>query len=109
MSPEEQRAFAAAKSRDIRGFRKLTKAAVAAGEVDLIDLLQQGHDTDPRLLKMRIEAMLQSVPGIGPRRAFTIAHRTQLRPIDTFGHCAPSKREAVVQQLRKHAAGRATL
>ena len=67
MSPE-QRADALAKAKLANAERARVKAGLKAGATTLADVLDAAADNEP-LAKMKVSALLQSLPGVGKARA----------------------------------------
>ena len=84
-------ALAGEKAVAARRERAALKAALAAGEINIFDVINDGRES---IQRMRIRELLDAAPGIGERRAFTIMEKTgisQGRRISGLG----------IHQLRK--------
>ncbi|MSZ66930.1 MAG: guanylate kinase, partial [Actinobacteria bacterium] len=66
-------ALAGEKAVAARRERAALKAALAAGEINIFDVINDGRES---IQRMRIRELLDAAPGIGERRAFTIMEKT---------------------------------
>ena len=66
-------AVAGEKAVAARRERAALKAALAAGEINIFDVINDGRES---IQRMRIRELLDAAPGIGERRAFTIMEKT---------------------------------
>ena len=66
-------AVAGEKAVAARRERAALKAALAAGEINIFDVINDGRES---IQRMRVRELLDAAPGIGERRAFTIMEKT---------------------------------
>jgi guanylate kinase len=66
-------ALAGEKAVAARRERAALKAALAAGEINIFDVINDGRES---IQRMRVRELLDAAPGIGERRAFTIMEKT---------------------------------
>ena len=66
-------ALAGEKAVAARRERAALKAALAAGEINIFDVINDGRES---IQRMRIRELLDAAPGIGESRAFTIMEKT---------------------------------
>lgn len=71
LTPAERKA-ALAKAAAARQERARVKEQIKRGEIPLIEVLLSEN---PAILKMRVKAMLEAVPGVGVVRAIAIMER----------------------------------
>jgi predicted N-acetyltransferase YhbS len=75
----EQRAAALAKAGAARKTRAALRERLKRGEVSFADVLVLG-DTDEVIGKMRVSAVLESMPGVGKVRAQRIMEKLSISP-----------------------------
>jgi transposase len=76
---EEQRAAALQKAAEARKVRAELKDRLKRGGVTLTEVLKQA-DTDEVLGKMKVSALLESMPGVGKVRAAQIMEQLEIAP-----------------------------
>lgn len=96
-----QRADALLKAADARGIRAEVKAQLKKGTVTLAGVIEQGQ-TDATIGKMKIQALLEALPGVGKIRATQIRERLGIaenRRIAGLGHQQRAALEAEFQPV----------
>ena len=73
----EDRAAALAKASQVRAERAEVKTRLKAGAVTLPELIARGADDDV-IGKMKVSALVQSMPGVGKVRAAQIMERLRI-------------------------------
>ena len=73
----EDRAAALAKASQVRAERAEVKTRLKAGTVTLPELIARGADDDV-IGKMKVSALVQSMPGVGKVKAAQIMERLQI-------------------------------
>ena len=73
LSPEQRRA-ALTKAAEARRARAAVKSRLKSGELTIVDVITMAQ-TDEIMAKMRVTALLESMPGVGKAKAATIMDR----------------------------------
>ena len=76
LTPED-RAAALAKASQVRAERSELKTRLKAGAITLPDIIARGADDDV-IGKMKVAALVQSMPGVGKVRAAQIMERLRI-------------------------------
>ena len=94
----EQRTAALEKAAAVRKVRADVKAGLKAGTVTLPGVLLKGADDD-LFGKIKVAALLQSMPGVGSVRAGQIMERLGIDPSRRVRGLGPNQRQALVQEF----------
>ncbi len=97
MTPE-QRAGALVKARAAGAERARVKAGLKSGATTVPDVLDAALESEP-LAKMRVSALLQAVPGIGPARAAQVMERLKIDGKRRLGGLGPNQRQALADEF----------
>lgn len=97
MSPE-QRAQALEKAKAANTERARVKAGLKSGETTLADVLDAAGESEP-LAKMKVAALLQAVPGVGPKRAAQVMERLGIPADRRIRGLGPNQREALADEF----------
>ncbi len=94
----EQRARALEKAAEARLRRAEFKRDLKAGKISLSAALDRAK-SDDTLGKMRVSALLASLPGIGAAKSKAIMERTKISENRRIGGLGPHQREALIKQF----------
>ena len=94
----EQRAAALEKAAAARRVRAELKARLKAHGTSLADVLQSG-ETDEAIGKMKVEALLEALPGVGKVRAQRIMERLEISPSRRVRGLGAKQREALQREF----------
>lgn len=94
LSPEQRQA-ALEKAAIARRRRADLKKSLKAGETRLSEVLTLAKE-DEIVAKLRVSALLESMPGIGTAKARQIMDRTGISPSRRVGGLGPHQREALI-------------
>ena len=94
----EQRAAALEKAAAARKARAALKVRLKSSGTSLDDVLQDG-DTDEVIGKMKVVAVLESMPGVGKVRAQKIMERLEISPSRRVRGLGAKQREALVREF----------
>ncbi|AZQ76522.1 integration host factor [Flaviflexus ciconiae] len=94
LSPEQRQA-ALEKAAIARKRRADLKKSLKAGETRLSEVLTLAKE-DEIVAKLRVSALLESMPGIGTAKARQIMDRTGISPSRRVGGLGPHQREALI-------------
>jgi hypothetical protein len=94
----EQRAASLARAAEVRRERAEVKNRLKAGTVTLPDILTRGADDDV-IGKIRVESLLQSVPGVGKVRAGQIMERLGIDPSRRVRGLGVNQRSALEREF----------
>ena len=90
----EQRAAALEKAAAARKARAEVKERLKKSGVSISDVLKQG-ETDEVIGKMRVSAVLESLPGVGKARAAKIMERLEISPTRRVRGLGANQRKAL--------------
>jgi hypothetical protein len=90
----EQRAAALEKAAAARKARAEVKERLKKNGVSIAEVLNQG-DTDDVIGKMRVSAVLESMPGVGKARAAKIMERLEISPTRRVRGLGANQRKAL--------------
>ncbi len=96
----EQRAAALESAMRTRTFRAELRVALKAGVQDPIVILQAGAD-HPNYSKLRVQWLLESLPGIGPVRCEQLMHELGIANSRRVGGLNERHRALLVGALQK--------
>lgn len=91
----EQRSEALEKAAEARRIRAGVKKELKAGELKLSDVIKRA-ESDEIIAKLRVNALLESLPGIGAAKAARIMDDARISPTRRVGGLGPHQREALV-------------
>ena len=91
----EQRQAALEKAAVARKKRAELKKSLKAGEIRLSEVIEIAKD-DEVIAKLRVSALLESMPGIGTAKARVIMDRTNISPSRRVGGLGPHQRDALI-------------
>ncbi|MCA1712978.1 MAG: hypothetical protein LC789_15600 [Actinobacteria bacterium] len=94
----EQRAAALEKAAAARRARADLKVRLKSSGTSLTDVLVSG-DTDDAIGKMRVEALLEALPGVGKVRAQRIMERLEISPSRRVRGLGTKQREALQREF----------
>ena len=94
----EQRAAALEKAASARRARADLKVRLKAGGVNVSDVLRSG-ETDDAIGKMKVEALLESLPGVGAVRAQRIMERLAISPSRRVRGLGAKQRDALQREF----------
>lgn len=94
----EQRAAALEKAAAARRARAELKVRLKSSGTSLADVLRSG-DTDEAIGKMRVEALLAALPGVGKVRAQRIMERLEISPSRRVRGLGAKQREALQREF----------
>jgi len=94
----EQRTAALEKAARVRAERAAVKTSLKAGTVTLPDVITKGADDDT-IGKMKVLALLQSMPGVGSVRAGQIMDRLGIDPSRRVRGLGANQRSALVDEF----------
>lgn len=94
----EQRAAALEKAAAARRARADLKVQLKAGGVNVSDVLRSG-ETDEAIGKMKVEALLESLPGVGAVRAQRIMERLAISPSRRVRGLGAKQRDALQREF----------
>jgi len=94
----EQRAVALEKAAAVRKERAEVKTSLKAGTVTLPDVITRGADDDV-IGKIKVAALLESVPGVGKVKAGQILDRLGIDPSRRVRGLGPNQRAALVDEF----------
>lgn len=94
----EQRAAALEKAAAARKARAELKEQLKRNGASLADVLTQG-ETDDIVGKMRVSAVLESMPGVGKARAQKIMERLEISPSRRVRGLGAKQRSALVREF----------
>jgi hypothetical protein len=94
----EQRAAALEKAAAARRARAELKVRLKTSGTSLVDVLQSG-ETDEAIGKMKVEALLEALPGVGKVRAQRIMERLEISPSRRVRGLGAKQREALAREF----------
>jgi DNA uptake protein ComE-like DNA-binding protein len=94
----EQRAAALEKAAAARRARADLKVRLKTSGTSLVDVLQSG-ETDEAIGKMKVEALLEAMPGVGKVRAQRIMERLEISPSRRVRGLGAKQREALAREF----------
>ena len=94
----EQRAAALEKAAEARRARAALKVALKSSGTTLADVLASG-ETDDVIGKMKVVAVLESMPGVGKVRAQQIMERLEISPSRRVRGLGVKQREALQREF----------
>ena len=94
----EQRAAALEKAAQVRAQRAEVKKLLKQGTTTLTDVLKDAA-TDDALAKMKVLALLQSMPGVGKVRAGQIMERLGIADTRRIGGLGANQRQALKDEF----------
>ena len=94
----EQRAAALEKAAAARKARAELKVRLKTSGTSLVDVLQSG-ETDEAIGKMKVEALLEALPGVGKVRAQRIMERLEISPSRRVRGLGAKQREALAREF----------
>jgi hypothetical protein len=94
----EQRAAALEKAAAARRARAELKVRLKTNGASLVDVLQSG-ETDEAIGKMKVEALLEALPGVGKVRAQRIMERLEISPSRRVRGLGAKQREALAREF----------
>ena len=94
----EQRAAALEKAAAARRARADLKLKLKANGMTLADVLRSG-ETDEAIGKMKVEALLEALPGVGKVRAQRIMERLEISPSRRVRGLGAKQREALQREF----------
>ena len=94
----EQRAAALEKAAAARRTRAELKERLKRSGTSLADVLQAGQ-TDEAIGKMKVEALLEALPGVGKVRAQRIMERLEISPSRRVRGLGAKQREALQREF----------
>ena len=97
LSPE-QRAAALEKAAAARKARAVLRERLKSKGATVADVLKQG-ETDEVIGKMRVSAVLESLPGVGKARAAKIMERLEISPTRRVRGLGTNQRRALEQEF----------
>jgi len=100
----EQRAAALEKAAAARKARAEIKESLKRSGTSISDVLAQG-ETDDVIGKMRVSAVLESMPGVGKARAQRIMERLEISPTRRVRGLGAKQRTALEREFAKPDAG----
>jgi predicted N-acetyltransferase YhbS len=100
----EQRAAALEKAAAARKARAEIKERLKRSGASLAEVLAQG-ETDDVIGKMRVSAVLESMPGVGKARAQRIMERLEISPTRRVRGLGAKQRTALEREFAKPDAG----
>ena len=97
LSPED-REKALAKAAEARKARALVKDQLKKGQTTLQATIAKA-DTDPIVGKMKVTALLESLPGVGKVRAKETMERLGISETRRVGGLGPKQREHLIEEF----------
>ena len=94
----EQRAAALEKAAAARRARAELKVRLKTSGTSLVDVLQSGEN-DEAIGKMKVEALLEAMPGVGKVRAPRIMERLEISPSRRVRGLGAKQREALAREF----------
>jgi hypothetical protein len=94
----EQRAAALAKAAAARRARAELKVQLKSSGTSLADVLRSG-ESDEAIGKMKVEALLEALPGVGKVRAQRIMERLEISPSRRVRGLGAKQREALQREF----------
>ena len=94
----EQRAAALEKAAAARRARAELKVRLKTSGTSLVDVLQSGEN-DEAIGKMKVEALLEALPGVGKVRAQRIMERLEISPSRRVRGLGAKQREALAREF----------
>ena len=94
----EQRAAALEKAAAARRARAELKVRLKTSGTSLVDVLRSG-DNDEAIGKMKVEALLEALPGVGKVRAQRIMERLEISPSRRVRGLGAKQREALAREF----------
>ena len=94
----EQRAAALEKAAAARRARAELKLRLKTNGASLVEVLQSG-ETDEAIGKMKVEALLEALPGVGKVRAQRILERLEISPSRRVRGLGAKQREALAREF----------
>lgn len=94
LDPDQRRA-ALEKAAQARAIRAELKQMLKAGEVSIAEVLDRA-DTADALAKMRVSAVLESMPAFGPVKARRLMEQLEIAPSRRLRGLGPRQREALI-------------
>ena len=101
---KEQRAAALEKAAAARKTRAELRERLKSKGATVGDVLKQG-ETDEVIGKMRVSAVLESLPGVGKARAAKIMERLEISPTRRVRGLGANQRKALEQEFSGEKAG----
>ena len=94
----EQRAAALEKAAAARRARAALKVRLKSSGTSLVDVLRSG-ETDEAIGKMKVEALLEAMPGVGKVRAQRIMERLEISPSRRVRGLGAKQRDALAREF----------
>jgi hypothetical protein len=94
----EQRQAALAKAAEARRARAEIKERLKMGTVTLAELLEQASSDDV-VAKLKVSAVLQSLPGVGKVKAAKLLESLQIAEDRRLGGLGPKQRERLLTEV----------
>lgn len=94
----EQRAAALAKAAEARAARAALKERLKLGSLSLADALKQA-DSDDTVGKLKVVALLESLPGVGKVKARRIMEDVGIADSRRVKGLGPQQRSSLLEQL----------
>jgi DNA uptake protein ComE-like DNA-binding protein len=94
----EQRQAALAKAAEARRARAEIKERLKMGTVTLAELLEQASSDDV-VAKLKVAAVLQSLPGVGKVKAAKLLESLQIAEDRRLGGLGPKQRERLLAEV----------
>ena len=94
----EQRADALAKAAEARRIRAEVKNRLKRSGASIGEVIAAGH-SDDIIGKMKVSALLESMPGVGKVRAQRIMERLEISPSRRVRGLGAKQREALVREF----------
>jgi len=94
----EQRQAALAKAAEARRARAEIKERLKMGTVTLAELLEQASSDDV-VAKLKVSAVLQSLPGVGKVKAAKLLESLQIAEDRRLGGLGPKQRERLLAEV----------
>ena len=95
---DEQRRAALQKAVETRQKRAAVKKEIKAGQLSLIQVLDRV--SDPIIAKMKISALLKSLPGVGKVRAEKLMEKIGIDQSRRIQGLGSKQRESLLQELQ---------
>lgn len=96
LSPEE-RAKNLAKAAEVRSKRSALKEDIKAGKVSLGDVFAQADD--PIVGRMKVIALLESLPGFGKAKSTALMERLEISPTRRIQGLGTRQRDELIKAL----------
>lgn len=96
----EQRAEAGAKATAARKRRAEVSRLIGEGKITIRAVIDMAP-TDPAIAKMRVSAMIESLPGIGKKKAADLMSRLGIATSRRLRGLGPYQKDALLEELDK--------